>query len=102
MFGRIAEIGRMVRRMTRRGGLGRWEATISIVLPVLIELALEAKQLPAVLAGGLINPDSYKRMVRLQETLQAHTPTYVVPRDGSGHGTLLHWSHLLDSLVCVL
>jgi hypothetical protein len=69
---------------------------------MLIVLARGARQLPGVFDGGLIDPDSYMRLVRLRETLSSHRPTYIVAGDGSGHGTLLHWSHLLDSLVCLL
>jgi hypothetical protein len=89
-------------RMTRSSELGWREGAACMVLPVLLALALAGKRLSAVLAGGLIDPDSYMRLVRLRETLQAHAPTFVVPRDSSGYGTLLHWSHLLDSLLCLL
>lgn len=88
--------------MSRCDRIGWRNGTACVGLPVLIVLALGARQLPGVLGTGLINPDSYMRLVRLRETLEAHRPVDIVAGDGSGHGTLLHWSHLLDSLVCLL
>ena len=55
-----------------------------------------------VLHGALLNPDSYMRLVRIEATLRAHGAVDVVARDGSGAGTLLYWSHLLDSLIVLL
>jgi hypothetical protein len=42
------------------------------------------------------------RLVRLQDELHHHAIEHIVARDGSGAGTLLHWSHLLDLLLIVL
>ena len=53
-------------------------------------------------SGGLLNPDSAMRMARLQDIVQAKAPLHAVMRDGSGLGTVLHWSHLLDSLLLLL
>jgi hypothetical protein len=72
------------------------------VLPVLIAIAMTARQITPIRQGGLRNPDSYMRLVRLRETLAAGYPMDVVTADASGHGTVLHWSHLLDSLLCIL
>jgi len=88
--------------MTRGDRIGWQNGTACVVLPALIVLARGARQLSGVLDDGLIDPDSYMRLVRLRETLQTHQPAYMVTNDGSGHGTLIHWSHLLDSLVCLL
>ena len=88
--------------MPRCDRIGWRNGTAAVALPVLVVLALGARQFPSVVNGGLIDPDSYMRLVRLRETLQLHRPAYSVAGDGSGHGTLLHWSHLLDSLVCML
>jgi hypothetical protein len=81
---------------------GRWDLPAYGLLSLLISLATSIKALPNVLAGGLINPDSYMRLVRLDDELHRHAIEYVVARDGSGGGTLLHWSHLLDLLLIVL
>jgi hypothetical protein len=42
------------------------------------------------------------RLARLDDRLAAHAPIDVVARDGSGAGTVLYWSHLLDTLLLVL
>lgn len=88
--------------MTRCDRIGWRNGTAYVVPPVVIVLALGARQLPSVFGGGLIDPDSYMRLVRLRDTLLLHRPAYSVAGDGSDHGTLLHWSHLLDSLVCLM
>ena len=55
-----------------------------------------------VIGGHLVNPDSYMRLVRIQDILDRHTLMDGVLRDASGAGTMLHWSHLLDGLLVVL
>jgi hypothetical protein len=72
--------------------------TLGVVLDVLVALT----KLPEVLAGSLLNPDSYMRLVRLQEMLQAHAVLHAVARDGSGTGTVLAWSHLLDAIILLI
>jgi hypothetical protein len=64
--------------------------------------AIGLRCFPQVLAGDLVNPDSYMRLVRLQEIIERHAAINVVSRDASGSGSLLHWSHLLDSLLLLL
>ena len=68
----------------------------------ILDIALAFYNLRAIAHGKLLNPDSYMRLVRLQDIMAAHLPLDVVTRDGSGGGTVLHWSHLLDSLLLVL
>jgi hypothetical protein len=58
--------------------------------------------LPAVLGGELFNPDSYMRLVRIEEGLRTGHIGHVVSNDGSGVGTVLHWSHLMDSLLVLM
>src|SRR5690242_2703350 len=82
--------------------IGRMEALACFLLPALIACATASQFLPRLLAGGLLNPDSYMRLLRIEEMLREHHVTYVVPRDGSGAGALLHWSHLIDSLIILL
>jgi hypothetical protein len=81
---------------------GKWDWLLYALLPALISSAMSMKALPEVLAGGLVNPDSYMRLVRLENGLRNHAPGYVVLRDGSGSGTLVHWSHLLDTLLLLI
>ncbi len=71
-------------------------------LALVADLVVGGRMLPGVLAGGLVNPDSYMRLVRLDEILTAGQVLDSVGRDGSGRGTQLHWAHLVDSLVLVL
>ena len=58
--------------------------------------------LPAVLGGELFDPDSYMRLVRIEEGLRTGHIGHLVSNDGSGAGTVLHWSHLLDSLLVLM
>jgi hypothetical protein len=85
-----------------RGGFTCWEVLMYFLLPAAIALATGREMIDRILAGGLFNPDSYMRLVRIEEMLQQHRTLDVVTRDGSGAGTLLHWSHLLDSALCLL
>jgi hypothetical protein len=82
--------------------IGVPERALYLLAPILIAFAIGMHQLPGVIAGGLTGPDSYMRLVRLEDTLRQHEIAYVVARDGSGAGTLLHWSHLLDLLLSLL
>src|SRR5665213_466668 len=88
--------------MQRSGQVGRGAGFICVMLPVLAALGMSVRYLPNLRAGGLSNPDSYMRLARLRDMLHAHTVLDSVARDGSGHGTVLHWSHLIDSLLCLL
>jgi hypothetical protein len=63
---------------------------------------MSARYLPDLRADSLSNPDSYMRMVRLRDMLDSGHVVFAVARDGSGHGTMLHWSHLVDSLLLLL
>lgn len=51
---------------------------------------------------SLSNPDSFMRLVRLRDELAAGHALQMVARDASGHGLLLHWSHLLEAMVALL
>jgi hypothetical protein len=42
------------------------------------------------------------RLARLEDGLRAGHVGYAVAADGSGHGTVLHWSHLLDGIIYLL
>lgn len=71
------------------------------VLPVLLSCVRARGQLADVVGGGLVNPDSFMRLVRLRQLLADPVQSHVVMRDGSGLGTVIHWSHLIDSLICL-
>jgi len=81
----------------------RAEGIVCFLLAAGIDVAMGLLgNLRAVLAGGLVNPDSYMRLVRLEEGVRAGHAAYVVARDGSGAGTLLHWTHFLEAVVLLL
>jgi len=89
-------------RFDARSHLGMRDGLVYALLPMAISCASHVKALPDLLAGGLSNPDSYMRLLRLEEGLRHHNVGYIVSRDGSGAGTLLHWSHLLDMVLLLL
>jgi hypothetical protein len=95
------QVSKMSGRSNRAGFTWR-EGLLFFLLPVVITFATGRDMIDRVMAGGLINPDSYMRMVRIEEMLRQDRTLDVVSRDGSGAGTLLHWSHLLDSLLWLL
>jgi hypothetical protein len=78
------------------------EAAAYFALASLIDIAVGIPAAPQVLLGSLLNPDSYMRLVRLHDSLPQHRLLDVVGRDGSGLGTVLHWSHLLDGILLLL
>ncbi len=51
---------------------------------------------------GLPDPDSYMRIVRIRDGIEAGGFTRVVAGDSGGAGTILHWSHLIDGLILTL
>jgi hypothetical protein len=56
-----------------------------------------------VVAGSLVDPDSYMRLVRMQEALdRGDWFGDVAARGDSGHGLLLAWSHVLDASILLL
>ncbi|MGH7051103.1 MAG: hypothetical protein ACREE5_10720 [Acetobacteraceae bacterium] len=57
---------------------------------------------PVVLHGGLIDPDSYMRLLRILQGLKAGHLTNVVTGDDSGTPLILEWSRLLDGFLVLL
>jgi hypothetical protein len=78
------------------------QAMVCFFLASSIDIAIARFEFEALIHGSLLNPDSYMRLVRLHDIMRAHAPIDIVARDASGSGTLLYWSHLLDSLLLVL
>jgi hypothetical protein len=67
---------------------------------VLVVVPVDPRQIAA---GALTDPDSYMRLVRMQEAFDhGHWFGYVVARDASGWGQILSWSHLLDAGLLML
>lgn len=86
--------------IARRQSTG--ESLAYFAFPLLLTIILSARHIPDVLAGELRNPDSYMRLARLRDSIVAGMPVHDIARDASGAGTVVHWSHLLDSMLCLL
>ena len=84
------------------GRLGGRDLALCFLIAALADIVVGGRLLSGVLAGGLVNPDSYMRLVRLDDILTNGAVLDSVFRDGGGQGTQLHWSHLLDSLIVLL
>jgi hypothetical protein len=84
------------------GGLRFGEAAAYFILAVVLDVIVGVRARPDILQGFLSDPDTLMRLVRLRDILAQHAPLHVVARDSSGDGTVLHWSHLLDSLLLIL
>jgi len=84
------------------GRLGGRDLWLCFLIAAVADVVKGWWMLPGVLAGGLVNPDSYMRLVRLDDIITNAVVLDSVFRDGSGRGTQLHWSHLLDSLLVLL
>jgi hypothetical protein len=57
---------------------------------------------PSVLAGSLNDPDSYMRLLRLEQGIRAGHLVVTVARDDSDAGVMVEWSRLLDMLLWVM
>lgn len=57
---------------------------------------------PDVLAGSLNDPDSYMRLLRIEQGIRAGHLVVNVARDGSGAGVYVEWSRLLDGLLWLM
>ncbi|MGH7106607.1 MAG: hypothetical protein ACREFT_08885, partial [Acetobacteraceae bacterium] len=72
------------------------------VLGAGITLLGDVHDWPVVLHGGLIDPDSYMRLVRILQGLKAGHLTNVVTGDDSGTKLILEWSRLVDGFLVLL
>ena len=57
---------------------------------------------PSVLAGSLNDPDSYMRLLRIEQGIHAGHLVVTVARDDSGAGVYVEWSRLLDALLWLM
>jgi hypothetical protein len=85
-----------------RGRFGAGEAILCFVLAAALDVTAGLRNYPGVLHGDLLNPDTFMRLVRLENMLDQHQLLHAVLRDGSGNGTVLHWSHMFDLLLVTL
>jgi len=72
------------------------------LLSLVLNLLLGAKSWPGVLGGSLNDPDSYMRLVRLEQGIRAGHLVVRVARDDSGAGVMVEWSRLLDLVLWVM
>jgi hypothetical protein len=77
-------------------------APLLLVAFLVVAVWEAASGLRVVPSDGLLDPDSYMRVVRLRDILQAGRLTHVVAADNGGLGTVVYWSHLIDGFVLVL
>ena len=64
-----------------------------------LNILLGAHAWPGVLAGSLNDPDSYMRLLRIEQGIHAGHLVVTVARDDSGAGVMVEWSRLLDMLL---
>ncbi|MBB5372447.1 hypothetical protein [Acidocella aromatica] len=57
---------------------------------------------PSVLAGNLQDPDSYMRLLRIEQGIRAGHLLTSVAGDQSGAGVMVEWSRLLDMLLWLM
>ncbi|MDE8347168.1 MAG: hypothetical protein POH28_13495, partial [Acidocella sp.] len=67
-----------------------------------LNILLGAHEWAGVLAGSLNDPDSYMRLLRIEQGLHAGRLVTVVARDDSGAGVMVEWSRLLDMLLVAM
>ena len=82
--------------------IGWREGAFCALVPVLIETLSSWRWFGLGDFRMFPDPDSFMRLVRLRDIVAAHRPLHAVARDNAGHGTILHWSHLLDSFLLLL
>ena len=67
-----------------------------------LNIVLGWHEWPAVLAGSLNDPDSYMRLLRIEQGVRAGHLLVSVARDDSGAGVYVEWSRLLDALLWLM
>lgn len=61
-----------------------------------------ARNIPIVLHGGLIDPDSYMRLLRIDQGIAHGRLVNMVQRDDSGSPLIIEWSRLFDGIIVAL
>ncbi|MDE2239818.1 MAG: hypothetical protein KGJ73_07790, partial [Rhodospirillales bacterium] len=67
-----------------------------------LNILLGLHQWPYVLAGNLQDPDSYMRLLRIEQGIKAGHLLTTVAGDQSGAGVMVEWSRLLDMIIWLL
>ncbi len=79
----------------------RWYFLIFCVAAGL-ELLTGAQNFSLALHGGLIDPDSYMRLLRIEQGLRHGGLTNIVMRDDSGAPLIIEWSRLFDASLLAM
>jgi hypothetical protein len=67
-----------------------------------LNIVMGSHEWPAVFAGSLNDPDSYMRLLRIEQGVRAGHLVVSVARDDSGAGVYVEWSRLLDMLLWLM
>src|SRR5689334_11247250 len=81
-------------------GLSAPQAVVLAIATVALSVMVGAR--PVLVDGGLVQNDSYMRLVRLLASLEAGRSLDYIPRDNGGAVIELHWSHLLEWLILAI
>jgi len=73
-----------------------------LLLAAGLNILLGAGAWPAVLAGNLQDPDSYMRLLRIEQGIRAGHLLTTVAGDQSGAGVMVEWSRLLDIVLWLM
>jgi hypothetical protein len=69
---------------------------------IAINLISSARSIPSVLHGGLIDPDSFMRLLRIGQGVRLGHLVNMVQRDDLGTPLLIEWSRLFDAIIVAL
>ena len=82
---------------------GVWQRYLGcFLLAVVVELIVSAPGLARIWHGGLADPDSWMRLLRIRQGLRAGHLVNVVHRDESGAPLVIEWSRLFDAAIVAL
>jgi hypothetical protein len=68
----------------------------------LMEILASGRSVALVLHGGLIDPDSFMRLVRIEQGIRLGHLLNMVQRDDGGVPLLIEWSRLFDAVIVAL
>jgi len=72
------------------------------IAAIAINLISSARSIPSVLHGGLIDPDSFMRLLRIGQGVRLGHLVNMVQRDDLGTPLLIEWSRLFDAIIVAL
>lgn len=69
---------------------------------MVMSCVVSARDIPLVLHGGLIDPDSFMRLLRIDQGIKLGRLVNVVQRDDAGVPLVIEWSRLFDGVIVAL